>query len=221
MKVKQLFILSAFACAIYSCTQSKGQTETTSQSETEQTDVNAEESTDKNRIGELAQYFDEQKKGNDILVQPKDLKIKPQAQADDFYCYFYKKGDKAISLRFRIQYWSEKFADVDQYNFTIDGKSYSYIANGNKEMNSDPRIAKGSTFYWFDNTINQSDLKFLESIGDSKNATITLFDRGSGTDVATIDLSERQKQNIKYTLEYYKALGGATIPKKGMVNIRG
>ena len=120
----------------------------------------------------------------------------------------------------RIQYWDSDYADADQYTFNVDGKKYTYIANRNRNTLGDARIVEGSTFYWYDDALNKKDQVFLEALGKSEKASVSLIDRATNKSVATITISGQVKKNITRTLEYYFALDGSLIPRQGMVNIR-
>ncbi|MFR9165140.1 MAG: hypothetical protein ACLVKO_02505 [Dysgonomonas sp.] len=165
----------------------------------------------------LKMYFNERKASNQVLVQPKNI----AANGNGIYCYFTLSGNKATALRFRIQYWDEKYADVDQYQFVVDGKKYDYIANRDESGSHNTRIVDSSTtFYWYDDRVDKTDQNFLEAMARSKSAKLNLIDRAVNKVIGTIEITENQKSDIKRTLDYYFSLNGAAIPKKGMVNIR-
>ncbi len=165
---------------------------------------------------ELEQYFDRQKNASQVIVQAKGI----PANGEGVYCYFRMKGERASKFRFRIQYWDAKYADADLYRFDVDGKTYEYMANNDKSPSGSSHIANNTIFYWYDKGINKEDQAFLEALAQSENATISLVDRAVDKSLGRIILSQKQKEDIGRTLDYYFALDGATIPRKGMVNIR-
>ena len=164
---------------------------------------------------ELAPFFTEQESESQILVQPKGI----TSATNGIYCYFLIRNNRATGLRLHIQYWSENYANVHFYSYDVDGKNYSYIANRSKTGSSDPRFA-ATTFYWYDNDANRSDINFLNALVKGKNVTVKLIEKSTNEIVNTLTLSEEEKLGIQRTLDYYYALNGALIPKKGMVNIR-
>lgn len=165
---------------------------------------------------ELAPYFTEQISGAQTLIQPNGIKH----NTSGIYCYFRLKDKRATTLRFHIQYWAEKYSNVDSYTFDADGKTFNYIANRNESGSGDSRIAQSSSFYWYDNNVNKTDLTFLNAIANGKDVTVSLIDRATNIAVDVLTLSDEEKLNIRRTIDYYYALDGALIPRKGMVNIR-
>jgi len=165
---------------------------------------------------DLSVYFTEDKSSGYTQIQAKSV----PAGGNGVYCYFRLKGKKASGMRMHIQYWEDKYANVDYYSFNVDGKTYKYMANRNRSTLGDARVVQGSIFYWYDDSVNKTDQAFLEALGSSKNATISLIDRATNTAVGTITISEQVKKDIRRTFEYYFSLDGSLIPRAGMVNIR-
>ncbi|GAB6010952.1 hypothetical protein [Viscerimonas tarda] len=219
--MKNLILISSLCFILVSCDQPKAGNAAASKGaqDTTGTAPNVPEQkkpVSEHSASELAPYFNEQVSGAQILVQAKGISRK----TDGLYCYFRLKGKKATALRFHIQYWDEKYADVDSYTFNADGKKFNYIANRNESGSANSQIAQSSYFYWYDNGVNKTDLAFLEAVANGKNVILSLIDRGTNEAIGTLSLSEEEKLNIRRTIDYYYALDGAIIPRKGMVNIR-
>ena len=208
---------------MFSCNQARIENKDESLKETQDTiqemkkeSLSQEKSVLKVSAADLAPFFKKQISGTQTLIQPKEVSQK----TDGIYCYFRMKGAKATGFRFHIQFWSEKYANVDSYTFNSDGQIFSYIANHNNSGSGDSRIVQSSTFFWYDNAVNKTDLKFLEAIANGTNVTVSLIDRGTNETINTLIISDNEKASIRRTIDYYHALDGALIPKKGMVNIR-
>lgn len=167
-------------------------------------------------VPDLSGYFVEVKKGAYAEVQAKSA----SQSVNGIYCYFRLKAKKASNMRLHIQYWDDAYADVDHYRFNVDGKTYDFTANRNKETSAGGAVLQGSTFYWYDNNVNKTDQAFLKALSEAKQASLNLIDRGTNSVVATITISEQVKEDIKRTFDYYFSLDGALIPRAGMVNIR-
>ncbi|NDW17536.1 hypothetical protein D0T53_01230 [Dysgonomonas sp. 216] len=216
---KILVCLSALLFILSSChhTQANKNTEKTNTADSVSAKVDSvmiiEEKTPS--AEDLETYFSKQKTGSGVFIQPNNI----ASNGDGVYCYFRLKNDKATALRLHIQYWN--YTEADQYVFNADGKSFTYIANKNQSGSANQQIVQSSVFYWFDNEMKKNDLEFVEALADAQKAQISLVDRGTGETLATIVLSESVKQTLRRTIDYYNALDGAIIPRKGMVNIRG
>lgn len=128
------------------------------------------------------------------------------ADQTGLYIYFQAPDDVARNLRLRIQYHGGA-----TYKFTIDGKQYTYKANRSQNAN-DSRFVENNSANWYDDTVKKDDLKFLEELASSKNASLSIA--GS-----IIEISDLTKQNIQRTLDYFEAMDGL-LPKSNMVNIR-
>lgn len=217
---KIFFILCILTLFVTGCGQKSQTQETTKNENSEAEKKNTPQQKETNlkiSAKELESYFRKEEISSQIMIYPKEI----QGNADGVYCYFQLKNEKASKLRLRIQYWDEKYADVDQYIFEADGESFEYIANNNRTISGSGLVVKGSIFHWFDNGINKTDLSFIEAIAKANTTKINLIDRGLGKTIDTITLTDQQKESLKRTIDYYFALDGATIPRKGMVNIRG
>jgi len=217
---KNYIIILAFVLFALSCNQKTSGGDTNVREDKDS--VKQEQITDvqkkqKPSVKDLEPFFVKQNTSSGTIIQAKEV----NTEGNGIYCYFRLKNDKATGLRLRIQYWSEKYANADQYLFVVDGKSYTYIANRDKSGSGNDRVVESAVFYWFDNSMNKTDLAFVEKLADSKESSISLIDRATGETVTMLALTDSEKLIIRRTLDYYFALDGATIPKEGMVNIRG
>lgn len=212
---KLVFLFFVFSTLVIACNQKNTKpTEAivtdslqTKQSESEKV---TEIKPDKDK---LKAFFKEQKKTNQVLVEPIN-------KNETLYCYFRIKNFRATGLRLRIQCWDGSCIDADQYNIMVDGEKHTYMSNRNKEANGSEWILEKATYYWYDNAINKEDLKFLETLANAKEASVRFIDRGTNKTVLSVTLTEKDRNSIRQTIDYYFSLGGSAIPKKGMVNIR-
>lgn len=215
---KLVFVLAVSALGL-SCTPSSSAKE-----QAENIEVNSVETVesevivkeDSVRVEDLSAYFVEEGKAGYKEVQAKSV----SQTGNGVYCYFRLKGKKASNMRLHIQYWDDAYADVDYYKFVVDGTTYNYTANRDKNVVGNVASVQSSTFFWYDNNINKTDQKFLEALSESESASLSLIDRGTNTVVGTIVISEQVKKDIRRTLDYYFSLDGSLIPRAGMVNIR-
>lgn len=212
---KLVFLFFVLSILITSCNKKNTKLTETIITDSLQTEQSKSEKTADNKPDKekLKAFFKEQKKANQVLVEPKN-------KNEALYCYFRIKNFKATGLRLRIQCWDGSCIDSDQFNIMVDGKKHTYMANRNKDANGSERIVENTTYYWYDNAVNQEDLKFLEVLANAKEASVKFIDRGTNKTVFLVVLTEEDRNSIRQTIDYYFSLDGAAIPKKGMVNIR-
>lgn len=139
--------------------------------------------------------------------------VEPKEIENTVYFYFQLKNEKARNMRMRIEYLQEQYENVNKYEFVVDGETFEYTANKNRS--SEYR----KIFYWYDHNVSQSDVKLIEALADAKEVKVNLVDKTRGV-IATLPLSVDTRQDIKLVYDYYQSMGGAKIPRKGMVNVR-
>ena len=135
------------------------------------------------------------------------VQVKNALSADQtgIYLYFQTEHDVARNIRLRIQYGNSSTFRID-----VNGKSYTYKSN--RSQGSKNIFVEGEVT-WYDGSLKKEDLKFLETLVKSKNATITL------SNGSTIIIDSETKTNLQRTLNYFESLDGL-LPKSNMVNIR-
>lgn len=116
------------------------------------------------------------------------------------YCYFAVKGLSASNFRFVLQYVSEDWLFIDSAKFLVDGQVFEYFPSQVKRDNG-----SGEIWEWWDEGVKAKDVSLLKAICDSKSAQVKL--NGSQY-FNVVKITNKQKQDIKNTLEYYQALGG-------------
>lgn len=112
------------------------------------------------------------------------------------YCYFSKDN-----LRFVFQYHADDWLFIKGCKFLIDGKPYEFIPEEIKRDNDETGITE-----WFDVNVNSSNesTAIVNALAQAKTAKVKLIG-DNYTDIKNI--TPKQLQSIKNTLEYYKALG--------------
>lgn len=158
--------------------------------------------------------FDRQKEGNLEQVTPKHVAKDGQG----IYCYFFLRNDKAISLKLHIQYSDY---DADLFEIDADGEVMAFETNKTHTSASGMVIAEGATFRWYDKGINEADEEFIRSIENAESVVLKFKVKKGDRLLGSTILAKKEVQSLVNTIDYYKALDGAKIPKKGMVNIRG
>lgn len=160
----------------------------------------------------LAKFFTRIDRGNAIQVIPSHV----GKDGNGLYCYFLEKGKRIISLSLHIQY-AEYNADF--YELVLGDEVMKYESNKSQQSEINHVIAESTSFKWYDKMINEEDEAFLRKIGETGRATLRLY-KSSGESLTTIQLSKTECKALVDAIDYYIALNGAKIPKKGMVNIR-
>lgn len=148
-------------------------------------------------------------------VSPKYLTSKKNG----VYCYFFIRNKKALSLKLHIEY-SDYYA-ADLYELVANGETISYEANVKFSPESSLPVAESTDFQWYDKGINLSDEEFLRKTENATDAVLNFKIKDSDALLGSVKLTKEEFQSLLKTIEYYKSLDGAKIPKKGMVNIRG
>lgn len=167
---------------------------------------------------ELNPFFTHQKQ-DDIVTQVRPKGLSFDADAEGIYAYFFIRKGKALSLKLHIQFPEYK-ADLIELHVDDAMESYevnqSYSARGGM-LNTAESYSKS----WYDKAINMSDVELLRKISTANNVSLVFKHKEGGTVLGTINLSSEQRQSLVRALDYYDAQeNSATIPKKGMVNIR-
>lgn len=121
------------------------------------------------------------------------------------YLYFESEHGVAKNLRLRIQY-----GNSSSFRFKVGGKTYSYKANRSQDSNT--AFVDGGVC-WYDDSVKKDDLKFIEALIKSDNATLVLNGETS------IAITNKIKSDMQKTLDYFEAQDGL-LPKSNMVNIR-
>lgn len=158
--------------------------------------------------------FDRQKEGNLEQVTPKHVAKDGQGT----YCYFFVRNDKAISLKLHIQYSDY---DADLFEIEADGEVMQFETNKTHTTASGMVITEGATFKWYDKGINEADEEFIRSIENAESVTLKFKIQKGDRLLGSTQLTKKEVKSLVNTIDYYKSLDGAKIPKKGMVNIRG
>ncbi len=156
---------------------------------------------DNKKAKELAQFFRVKKDEfeNVEWITPKSAPIYTNYEA--LYCYFALNDGNACNFRFVFHYVDDDWLFIDCAKFSIDGKVFDYYPIEVKRDNSD-----GEIWEWWDQEVSGDDLSLLRAICNSKSAKIKL--NGSQY-YDVVNITEKQKLNIKRSLDYYESLGGA------------
>lgn len=155
------------------------------------------------KIKELKKYFNQKKDEFDpsgrTWYEPKSA---PQyVNRNGIYCYFQTINGVPSNLRFRIQYYADKWLFFNKVQFSIDGNAYEYIPNNTETDNGDG----GMIWEWFDENLSVKDKNLIEALANAKNAKMKFIGR-QYYDIKTI--SQQQILDIKRTLDLYRAMGG-------------
>lgn len=155
---------------------------------------------DEKRAKELSQFFTFKKDEfeNTEWVKPKSAPN--YANYDALYCYFSINEGTPNNFRFVFQYVNEDWLFIENAKFSIDGKVFDYFPSEVKRDNEG-----GQIWEWWDQSVTSSDLPLLRAISECKTAKIKL--NGSQY-YKVVNISNKQKLNIKRSLDYYESLGG-------------
>lgn len=162
---------------------------------------------------ELQGFFTHQASGKVEQVTPKHV----NASGYGIYSYFFLRNKKGVSLKLHIQYPDY---DADLFEIVADGETMQYEANKFYQVDGDARVVENATFRWYDNAINLADEEFIRKIQGAESVTLNLKSKANDKILGSISLTKKEVESLEQTIDYYKSLDGAKIPKKGMVNIR-
>lgn len=161
----------------------------------------------------LEKKFKRLNRGQYVQIIPLYMSNKNE---NGIYCHFLEKGNRYISLNLHIQYDDY---NADYYELSVGETMKKYESNKSLKIDKSEVVVNDATFKWFDKMINEEDEALIRKIGEQKTGTLKLF-RSTGELIATKQLTKEESQSLLNTIDYYKALNGSKIPKKGMVNIR-
>lgn len=165
---------------------------------------NEQHSIDSVKIKFLEQYFNKEKDefDTDGRIWYKTKSCPKYANRNGIYVYFATKDNIPEKLRFRVQYYADNWLFFKKISFSIDGKAFDYIP-----LRTETDSGNGGKIWeWSDEAItNENDKELLNALSTAKSAKMKFM----GTqyyDIKTI--SKSQIEDIKRTLELYKAMGG-------------
>ncbi len=162
---------------------------------------------------ELQGFFAHQASGKVEQVTPKHV----SASGHGIYSYFFLRNKKGVSLKLHIQYPDY---DADIYEIVADGETMEYEVNKSFQAEGSARVVENATFRWYDNAINLADEEFIRKMQDAESVTLNMKSKKGDRLLGSIKLTKKEVESLEQTIDYYKSLDGAKIPKKGMVNIR-
>lgn len=162
-----------------------------------------ENKVDSTKIKELLPYFkvkkDEFDPNGNTWYEPKSA---PQyTNRNGIYLYFGVQNGKVMSLRFRVQYYSDDWLFFKKLQFSIDNNAYEYIPSDTETDSGNG----GKIWEWFDEALTGSDKELIYALVDAKSAKMKFIGR-QYHDIKTI--TNNQITDMKRALELYRAMGG-------------
>lgn len=161
----------------------------------------------------LEGYFTRKGQGQLLQVLPKQV----GQDGEGIYCYFVEKNNRVISLSLHIQYSSY---NADMYELIVAGDTLRYEANKTHSEGSNHIVAENTVFKWYDKMVNLEDEEFIRRAEQADKVLLVLKTKEKEDVITQIQLTKEECKSLVRTIDYYLALDGAKIPKKGMVNIR-
>ncbi|MBN2355552.1 hypothetical protein JXO59_05535, partial [candidate division KSB1 bacterium] len=134
----------------------------------------------------------------------RDFSSPTYTNTNGIFLYFGKDDDRdnADNLRFIIQYYAEDWLFIQNYQFNIDDKTFSYYPS---DIETDSGYG-GKIWEWSDEPINRNTYEIVKAIIDSRVAKIRFNGRQY---YKTKTISYAEKQSMKNVLNAYEALGGS------------
>ena len=155
---------------------------------------------DEKKAKELSQFFKIRKDEFESIEWVKPKSAPNYANYGALYCYFAINEGTPNNFRFVFQYVNDDWLFIEKAKFLIDDKVFDYYPSEVKRDNSG-----GEIWEWWDQQVTNSDLPLLRAISGCKSAKIKL----SGNQYyEVVKITDKQKLNIKRSLDYYESLGG-------------
>lgn len=155
---------------------------------------------DEKKAKELSKFFKVKKDEFESTEWVKPKSAPNYANYDALYCYFAISEGTPSNFRFVFNYLDDDWLFIEKAKFSIDGKVFDYYPSEVKRDNSG-----GEIWEWWDQQVKRSDLPLLRAISECKSAKIKL----SGSQYYdVVNITDKQKLNIKRSLDYYESLGG-------------
>lgn len=170
-------------------------------------DVAAEKETpvkiDSAKIKELTPYFnverDEFSNDGESFYVPKTAPKYVNQNA--IYFYFLAMDGKAVTLRWKLQYFADEWLFIDYIKLSIDGKAFTYFPENLKRDSGNG----GYIWEWFDESVKPIDKEMITALANAKEAKIKLF----GTEYQkVVVVTAAQIKSMKQTLDLFHAMGG-------------
>ena len=155
---------------------------------------------DEKKAKELSNFFTVKKDEFESIEWIKPKSAPNYTNYDALYCYFAINEGIPNNFRFVLQYVDDDWLFIENAKFSIDGQVFNYYPNEVKRDNDG-----GEIWEWWDQQITNSDLPLLQAISNCKSAKIKL--NGSQY-YKVVNITDKQKLNIKRSLDYYESLGG-------------
>ncbi len=155
---------------------------------------------DEKKAKELSQFFRIKKDEFESTEWIIPKSAPNYANYDALYCYFAINEDTPTNFRFVFHYVNEDWLFIENAKFSIDGKVFDYYPSEVKRDNEG-----GQIWEWWDQQVTNSDLNLIRAISECKTAKIKL--NGSQY-YKVVNITDKQKLNIKRSLDYYESLGG-------------
>lgn len=155
---------------------------------------------DENKAKKLSQFFRVKKDEFESTEWITPKSAPNYTNYDALYCYFALNEGTPNNFRFVFHYVNEDWLFIENAKFLIDGKVFDYYPNEVKRDNSG-----GEIWEWWDQQVTNNDISLIRAISDCKSAKIKL--NGSQY-YKVVNITDKQKLNIKRSLDYYEALGG-------------
>lgn len=155
---------------------------------------------DEKKAKELSQFFRVKKDEFESTEWIIPKSAPNYANYDALYCYFSINDGTPNNFRFVFHYVNDDWLFIENAKFSIDGKVFEYYPDEVKRDNEG-----GQIWEWWDQHVTNSDLPLLRAISECKTAKIKL--NGSQY-YKVVSITDKQKLNIKRSLDYYESLGG-------------
>lgn len=156
------------------------------------------------KIKELLPYFNQDKDEFDpegtIWIEPKSAPNYVSTNA--IFLYFNNTGNKLGPLRLKLQYYADNWLFFEKVRFSIDGKAFEYIPSDTETDSGNG----GMIWEWFDERLDSDDKELIEALSNAKSAKMKLIGRQY---YKIKDISKSQLNDIKRTLDLYRAMGGS------------
>jgi len=119
-----------------------------------------------------------------------------------FFLYIGRETGKAVTLRFKIQYFGSDWLFINSYIINVDGTKYEIqVDSGDLNRDNDSDV-----WEWYDVIPSSENIAMLKAISTSKHTVVRMVGDQYKKDVV---ISTTQKQALSTMFTVYTGLGGA------------